>query len=64
MAPEEIEGGETQLQHGREDQVGGAHREGWVDGSSSWNPVSPAVGNDERGSQQRGKVAKVVRGLR
>jgi hypothetical protein len=63
-ALEEIEGGETQLQRGREDRVGGAHREGRVGNSSLRNPVSPAVGNGERGSWQRRQVAKVVRGLR
>jgi hypothetical protein len=43
-------GGETQLQHGWEDRVGGAYREGQVGSGSSWNPVSPTVGNDEQGS--------------
>jgi hypothetical protein len=50
-APKEIEGGEMQLQCGWEDRVGGAHREGWVSGGSSWNLVSPMVGNNERGSR-------------
>jgi hypothetical protein len=62
-APEEIEGRETQLQCGREDQVGGAYREGWVGGGSSWNLVSSAVGNGEQDSRRWGEVAKVVRGL-
>jgi hypothetical protein len=53
-SPKEIEGGETQLQCGREDWVGGAHREGRVGGGSSQNPVSLAVGNGEQGSQRRG----------
>jgi hypothetical protein len=43
--------------------VGGAHREGWVGDGSSWNLMSPLVGNGEQGSWQRGQVAKVVRGL-
>jgi hypothetical protein len=63
-APEEIEGGETHLQRGREGQIGEAHHEGRVGGCSSRNPVIPAVGNSERWTQRRGQVAKVVRGLR
>jgi hypothetical protein len=51
-APEEIEGGEMQLQHGQEDRMGGAHHEGWVNDGSSRNPVSPVVGNGEWGSRR------------